>query len=148
MDDADAIRALVHEYAERLDAGDLDGVAALFEHGTWRAPVRAEPLRGAAEVRSGYDGVILYEDGTPCTKHVISNVSVEVVGDGATARSYFTVLQARPDLPLQPIIAGRYHDRFERVDGQWRFADRMIIPDLIGDLSKHLRDPGTATPRR
>jgi uncharacterized protein (TIGR02246 family) len=148
MDDANAIRALVHEYAERLDAGDLDGVAALFAHATWSAPIRPEPLRGTAEVRSAYDGVILYEDGTPCTKHIISNVNVEVDGDRAAARSYFTVLQARPDLPLQPIIAGRYHDGFERVDGQWRFADRMIIPDLIGDLSKHLRDPGTAASRR
>jgi 3-phenylpropionate/cinnamic acid dioxygenase small subunit len=148
VDDAEAIRTLVHEYAERLDAGDLDGVAALFEHATWRAPARAEPLRGAAEVRGGYDGVIIYEDGTPGTKHVISNVTVQVDGSAATARSYFTVLQARPDLPLQPIIAGRYEDRFERVDGQWRFADRLIVPDLIGDLSRHLRDPGTAAPRR
>ncbi len=30
--DVDAITALLHEYAFRLDAGDLDGVAALFEH--------------------------------------------------------------------------------------------------------------------
>ncbi|HUF85332.1 MAG TPA: nuclear transport factor 2 family protein [Acidimicrobiia bacterium] len=146
MDDVTAITALIHEYAERLDAGDLDGVAALFEHATWGSPGRGEPLRGAAQVRRGYDGVILHEDGTPSTKHVISNVTVDVAdgAETASARSYFTVLQARPDLALQPIIAGRYHDRFERVDGRWRFTDRMIMPDLIGDLSRHLREPGTA----
>jgi 3-phenylpropionate/cinnamic acid dioxygenase small subunit len=85
--------------------------------------------------------VILY-DGSPSTKHVISNVTIEITDDGsaATARSYFTVLQARPDFPLQLIIAGRYQDRFERVDGRWRFADRQIIPDLVGDLSRHMRD--------
>jgi 3-phenylpropionate/cinnamic acid dioxygenase small subunit len=143
--DVTEITALIHEYAERIDAGDLDGLAAMFEHASWGSPGRGEPLRGAAQVRHGYDGVILHEDGTPSTKHVISNVSVTVQSsDAASARSYFTVLQARPDLPLQPIIAGRYHDRFERVDGQWRFAERVIIPDLIGDLSRHLRDPGTA----
>ncbi len=149
MDDVTAITALIHEYAERLDAGDLDGVAALFEHATWGSPGRGDPLRGAAQVRRGYDGVILHEDGTPSTKHVISNVTVAVEpgADTATARSYFTVLQARPDLPLQPIIAGRYRDRFERVDGRWRFSERVIIPDLIGDLSRHLRDPGTAAAR-
>ena len=27
---------------------------------------------------------------------------------------------------------------FERVDGVWRFADRLIFSDLIGDLSRHL----------
>ena len=147
MDDAAAITALLHAYAERLDAGDLDGVAALFEHATWGSPGRGEPLRGAAQVRRGYDGVILHEDGTPDTLHVISNLTIEIdsVSAAATARSYFTVFQARPELPLQPIIAGRYHDVFERVGGQWRFADRVIIPDLVGDLSHHLRDPGAAS---
>jgi ketosteroid isomerase-like protein len=140
-DDVEAIRALIHEYAELIDLGQLDAVAALFTHGTWSSPGRGTPLRGAEQVRHAYDGVILY-DGIPCTKHVISNVTIEIADDGATAtaRSYFTVLQARPDLPLQPIIAGRYHDRFERADDAWRFADRQIIPDLIGDLSRHLRD--------
>jgi len=140
-DDVEAIRALIHEYAERLDDGDLDGVAALFADSTWGSPGRGAPLRGADQVRHAYDGVILY-DGKPRTKHVITNVTVDIGGDvtSATARSYFTVLQALPDLPLQPIIAGRYHDRFERVDGGWRFADRQIIPDLIGDLSRHMRD--------
>ena len=139
-DDVEAIRALIHEYAELIDGGDLDGLAALFADATWGSPGRGTPLRGTEQVRRGYDGVILYA-GSPCTKHVISNVTIEIGRDGsaATARSYFTVLQARPDLALQPIIAGRYHDRFERADGRWRFADRQIIPDLIGDLSRHLR---------
>lgn len=147
MDDAAAITALINVYAERIDAGDLDGVAELFEHATWGSPGRGAQLRGAAQVRRGYDGVILHEDGTPGTKHVISNLTIEIddAGDAATARSYFTVFQARPELPLQPIIAGRYHDAFARVDGRWRFADRVIIPDLIGDLSHHLRDPGSAS---
>ena len=140
-DDVEAIRALIHEYAERIDNGDLDGVASLFTDGTWSSPGRGTPLRGAEQVRRAYDGVILY-DGIPSTKHVISNVTIEIADDRttATARSYFTVLQARPDFPLQPVIAGRYHDRFERVDDAWRFADRQIIPDLIGDLSRHLRN--------
>ena len=94
-----------------------------------------------------YRGVILY-DGRPSTKHVITNVSVVSDGsDVATARSYFTVLQATPDLPLQPIIAGSYHDEFARVDGAWRFSDRLIIVDLVGDLSQHMR-MGEGTPER
>ena len=139
-DDVEAIRALIHRYAELIDLGDLDAVAALFTHGTWSSPGRGTPLQGAEQVRHAYDGVILY-DGIPSTKHVISNVTIEIAdGATATARSYFTVLQGRPDFPLQPVIAGRYHDQFERVDDAWRFADRQIIPDLIGDLSHHLRD--------
>ena len=102
-------------------------------------PRRAEPLSGSAAVRRVYDAVILY-DGSPCTRHVVTNVVIELRGaDRAEARSYFTVFQALPDFPLQPIIAGRYHDAFERVDGVWRFADRLILSDLIGHLSRHLR---------
>ena len=126
-------------YAERIDAGDLDGVAALFAHATWRVPARTEPFSGTAAVRRVYDAVILY-DGSPCTRHVVTNLVVELGGaDRAVARSYFTVFQALADFPLQPIIAGRYHDAFERVAGVWRFADRLILSDLIGDLSRHLR---------
>jgi 3-phenylpropionate/cinnamic acid dioxygenase small subunit len=140
-DDVEAIRALIHRYAELIDLGDLDAVAELFTHGSWSSPGRGTPLRGAEQVRHAYDGVILY-DGIPSTKHVISNVTIEIADDGTTAsaRSYFTVLQGRPDFPLQPVIAGRYHDQFERGGDAWRFADRQIIPDLIGDLSHHLRD--------
>src|SRR2546430_15042837 len=66
-DDVEAIRSLIHEYAERIDNGDLDGVAALFTHGTWSSPGRGTPLRGADQVRRAHDGVILY-DGSPSTK--------------------------------------------------------------------------------
>jgi hypothetical protein len=37
------------------------------------------------------------------------------------------------------IIAGRYHDAFATIDGEWRFTDRLIFSDLVGDLSHHLR---------
>ena len=137
------IAALVYRYAELLDAGDLDGVAALFEHATWGSGTRTERMQGTAQVRRMYDGVVLYDDGTPRTKHVITNLVIEHEKNAtqATARSYFTVLQAVEGLTLQPIIAGRYHDRFEQVDGEWRFAERIIHPDLHGDLSHHMRGP-------
>ena len=48
------------------------------------------------------------------------------------------VFQAAADLALQPIIAGRYRDRFEQVDGGWRFAERCFYVDQVGDLSHHL----------
>ena len=137
--DVEAITALVMAYAERLDAGDLDGVAALFADATWRSATRPEPLRGTSAVRRAYDVVRLY-DGKPCTRHAITNLVVELGGpDRATARSCFTVFQARPDFPLQPIASGRYEDAFEKVEGRWRFADRLIVLDLAGDLSHHLR---------
>ena len=141
VDSARQIENLLYAYAERIDAGDLDGVAALFEHAELGSSVRSERMRGAQEARGTYRGVILYDDGTPRTMHCITNVTVQVddAAAAASARSYFTVLQAVDDFALQPIIAGQYRDRFEKVDGTWRFAERIIHPDLIGDLSHHMR---------
>ncbi len=136
------IQALIHDYAERLDAGDLDGVAALFEHASWGSPNRTEPVRGAAAIRArNYDPVIIYADGTPRTKHVLSNVSIEHEpgATGATARTYFTVWQAVDGFPLQAILVGRYHDRFVKVGDGWRFEHREVLPDLVGDLGHHMR---------
>jgi hypothetical protein len=85
--------------------------------------------------------VILYEDGTPRTQHVTTNVVVDVdePAGTATARSRVTVFQAVPGLPLQPIAAGRYRDRFQRHDRRWRFAERRTDVHLVGDVSHHLR---------
>jgi 3-phenylpropionate/cinnamic acid dioxygenase small subunit len=135
------IANLVFTYAERIDAGDFDGVAELFRHGEITVSGSDVRRSGVDEVRAMYEGwTRRYEDGTPHTKHVTTNLIIEVdEGRGtATCRSYFTVLQQTNELPLQPIIAGRYHDRFDRVDGAWRFGQRLMITDLVGDLSRHL----------
>ncbi|MCB1005615.1 MAG: nuclear transport factor 2 family protein [Acidimicrobiales bacterium] len=138
-----SIERLLFTYAERVDAGDFAGVGALFADGAVALEDGTELARGAEAVEALYVATTRrYEDdGTPHTKHVTTNVMVDVDDDGstATARSSFTVLQALPDFPLQAIISGRYLDRFERDgDGAWRFVERRMIPELHGDLSRHL----------
>lgn len=143
-DDRHAITRLILLYAERLDEGDLEGVADLFTHATLRSNHRSEGRFGRDAALAMYRDTVLLYDGKPCTKHVTTNILVELDDDGAplaSARSYFTVLQARPELPLQPIIAGRYHDRFEKVAHAWRFTERTILVDLVGDLRCHLKAP-------
>jgi hypothetical protein len=135
-----AIENLVYAYAERIDAGDLAGVGHLFRHGR----VEAAPgvvFEGADQVKDLFASATrLYDDGTPRTRHVTTNVSVHVDEDAGTAsaRSYYTVLQQTDELPLQPIISGHYHDTFHRVDGEWCFDRREMFVDLTGDLSHHL----------
>jgi ketosteroid isomerase-like protein len=141
MSDSDvaAITALIHEYAFRLDAGDLDGVAELFAHAELRSTQHDRVIRGSAEARTLYDRVIINDDGTPGTIHQLSNVTITVNGPAATARSYFTVLQVTAQ-GLHPVLAGEYRDRFERVeDGTWRYAARVFVPMLFGDLRQHMR---------
>lgn len=139
--DSEAVRALVVAYAERLDAGDLDGVAALFEGAVLHRAGSGGALVGAEAVRHLYDPIICYDDGTPRTQHTLGNLEVTVDADGehAASRCAFTVWQARPGAELGPVLAGRYDDRFVRAAGQWRFTERTITPDLLGDLSDHMR---------
>jgi 3-phenylpropionate/cinnamic acid dioxygenase small subunit len=145
-----AIENLLYTYAERIDAGDFEGVAALFEGAVITVEGSEDETRGREAVQRLYETTtrIYQDDGTPKTRHITSNAIVEIDEEAGSARcrSVFTVLQCTPDLPLQPIISGRYHDTFVRegvregVRGghAWRFASRHMLLDLFGDLSQHL----------
>jgi len=143
-DPAREIENLLHTYAERIDAGDLPGVADLFAHGRIAAATEAPPeqtFEGRDRVLALYRGSTrIHDDGSPHTKHVTTNSIIEVAdgADRGSARSYFTVFQQVEGLPLQPIISGRYHDTFHRIDGRWWFDTRIMHVDLVGDLSRHL----------
>ena len=141
-DAASAITELVYTYAERIDLGDFDGVGALFADAVVTAEGGDVSWSGKDDVAAMYTGSTRrYPNGTPNTKHVTTNLIVDVDEDAgtATARSYFTVMQAVPgSLALQPVISGRYRDGFERANGSWRFSTRHMIVDLVGDLSQHL----------
>lgn len=146
FEDWHAIHTLLMLFAERIDAADFAGTAALFEHGSYslrRGDTTIMAFKGAAEAEAGFSAAVrLYPDGTLRTKHVITNVIIEIAGDTATSRCYCTVLQGTGEFPLQPIAAGRYHDRFEKVDGAWRFAERVFVSHLMGDLSAHVAGAG------
>jgi 3-phenylpropionate/cinnamic acid dioxygenase small subunit len=142
MNDATAITNLLYRYAELMDLGDFAGAADLFAHARIKVGVGdAGYVDSAGLLKLWEDGVIRYPDGTPRTKHVTTNAIVDFEGDdAATARSYYTVFQQVEGGPMHPIIGGRYHDRFARVDGTWRWVERdYTLMDLFGDLSKHLR---------
>jgi hypothetical protein len=138
-----AILKLMNQYTYLIDGGYTEGFAGLFEHASFH--VIGDPggvLNGKQEVLGLLKNVTMY-DGKPHTKHVMTNVQIDVddSANSATAQSYVTVFQALPpDFPLQAIFIGHYHDVFEQSGGQWRFRSREISPDLIGDLSRHRAD--------
>ncbi len=139
MNDERAIERLIFSYAERLDAGDLEGLADLFADASYGGPDAGSFVKGRDAVLAIMRSIVrIHPDGTPRTAHVTTNVSVETGGGSATARSRFTVFQAVEGLALQPIAAGRYHDRFVEDETGWRFAERRIFTDLVGDVSQHL----------
>jgi hypothetical protein len=87
-----------------------------------------------------YDRIVLYADGTPRTRHLMTNVTIEVEpsGQAAAGGCTFTVLQGIvPGEPIQVILCGRYVDRYRKSEGRWQFADRLFIVDLLGDQTRH-----------
>lgn len=142
MEARNAIEHIVYGYAERVDLGDFPGVADLFAHARYRGGgYDDQGVEGSKPVLEILEQMVRrYDDGTPRTKHVTTNLMIDADEDAgtATARSYFMVLQQLEGFALQPVIAGRYHDTFARVDGDWRLTERVILCDLVGDLSQHL----------
>ncbi len=122
-------------------------MAALFARASYRGAGPDDPesddlgVKGSAAVQEILEGMVRrYDDGTPRTQHVTTNLMIDVDGSAirATARSCFTVLQQVEPGSINTIIAGRYQDTFARDDEGWYLTERVILTSLVGDLSKHL----------
>jgi 3-phenylpropionate/cinnamic acid dioxygenase small subunit len=137
-----AITTLLYRYAECIDLADFDGIEALFADAVMTNEGFPGEIRGGAAIGAIYRGFNkVHPDGTLRTRHVTTNAIVDADDDAGTgtSRSYFLVVQCTDRVALQPIVSGRYHDRFERVAGVWRFAHRHILMEAMGDVSDHLQ---------
>jgi len=137
-----AITTLLFRYAECIDRADFAGLAALFAHGRIRSSSGpAESGWSGDQVRDFYARTNkVHTDGTLRTRHLNTNHLVDIdEGAGvASVRSAYVVFQATPKLPFQPIVGGRYEDRFERRGATWLWIERLIHVDQVGDVSEHL----------
>ncbi len=140
MNSYQKICRLLSKYSFTIDTGDLEGYAALFKYGELRME-GMEPFIGQEQCLASTKAVIIYEDGTPKTKHVTSNISLEIDDEKgvATGQSYVTIFQQTDNFPLQAIFSGHYFDEFIRKEGEWHFKKRHIKHPLIGDMSAHLK---------
>jgi hypothetical protein len=127
-----AIERLIANYAELVDDGEFAVVGRLLADATFSGGAGTANGSDAIE-KMLRDNVIVYDDAHPNqARHDQSRHGSRLSG-------------GVPYLALQPIVSGRYHDRFERRDGQWRFVERRVGTDLVGGVSHHLRRP-TAEP--
>jgi len=136
-----SILNLLFTYAERVDAGDFDGVSRLFDGAQVFMAGPDQPAVPGSMVGAAMARFVKVYDGIPRTKHLVTNSIIEADGPSSVvARSQFTVLQDVPGvLPLQTVASGRYHDRFATDDGTtWRFVERVMLVDAHGNVSAHL----------
>ena len=136
-----AITELLYRYAELIDAGDFDGVGRLLARATF-AGTRSASTSSAEAIAKLFGATTRRYPGhgnTPRTRHLVLNPIVEIgVDRTATARSTFCVVQNTETVPLQPIVVGRYFDRFTCDDDGWYFTERQVEVEMIGDISAHL----------
>jgi ketosteroid isomerase-like protein len=120
--DRDAIRHLLATYTYNGDRGRVSDLAACFaEDGVIEFPgTRAVgPQAIAAALSSGPAN-----PARTFVRHHITNPLIEVDGNGATARSYFTVHSDNG-----PDHSGTYNDKLVRTAAGWRFAHRQVRID-------------------
>jgi len=133
------ITRLLLSYPEAVDRGDFAAVGRLFDGVRLSG---GEPMTAEQFEALWRKVVLTYDDGLPCTKHVVTNIDItfDDGGRAAKSRAYYTVLQARPEFepPIQVIIAGTYHDVFQREGDGWRWTERSEQADLLGDLRYHV----------
>lgn len=82
-----------------------------------------------------YAWVIPGSPAIPVTQHVLGQSLIELSGDSASAETH-VVSYHRVDFGTEhrdTCIGGRYLDRFEKRNGEWRIAERTMLYDWYQD---------------
>ena len=136
-------RAQIHDvlmrYSRGVDRGDGELVVSCF-HPEATLDLGRGPMSAAA----------LAEGITNMTAtgamHFIGNEYVEVDGDAAYSETYFISYATitGQDQPATRSRGGRYLDRFERRDGEWKIARRLLVDEWsrLDDLPAPPAPPG------
>jgi len=121
MDDQVAIAKLLHRYAFTIDDQTWDDLLDIFTD-----PCRADYGQfGSFDTAQAVTDWMRDAHVGLRSQHAIANVSAQVDGDRATARSYVTVtILTTADAPSMLRTGGEYRDVLARLDGRWRIAER------------------------
>ena len=60
-------------------------------------------------------------------QHYITNVTVEITDDVARAETYYLSVDQHDRAAATKLQGGRYLDRLEKLDGEWRITERRLI---------------------
>jgi hypothetical protein len=127
--DREAIRDCIYRYCRGIDRVDEAALRSAY----WPDAIG----RHGAHQGSGTAFVDWALEGRKAggrAIHMIGNILIDLRGDVAAVESYFrTTLGGRDaqDKPQETLLAGRYVDRFERRNGEWRVAARTVVYDWV-----------------
>jgi hypothetical protein len=124
-DDFEQIRRLVALYAQLLDAGRLSDWGELFTDDA-SLSVYGRTYRGRAEIVREIGG--MQPGPERPVKHLLLQPVIDLVpGDAALAWTDMTVFATGPEGRMSIATMGCYHDRLLRVQGRWRFGERVLV---------------------
>jgi hypothetical protein len=66
------------------------------------------------------------QDSREVSQHYVTNMAIDLDGDTAHVEAYFTYHHKAKGDPTLTTSGGRYCDRYERRDGEWRIALRVV----------------------
>jgi hypothetical protein len=141
MTDTQTTDALLHELLARQQIYDALMRAVRGVDRLDRDLILSAYHPGARDNHGSFDGPVeefvewvmgRHGDGRiPSCTHVVGNVSIRVEGDVAHTESY-CIAMYRLELdgtPHDMFSLGRYIDRFERRQGEWKIAERFVVFD-------------------
>lgn len=148
--DRQAIVDCLHRYARGLDRRDEELLRSVYH------PDAVEDHAGGYV--GGIDGLVEYvfrvHERFAGYQRYVTNTTVDIDGDEAHSESYFvSVINNGPPSDGQAttgalmLSGGRYLDRFERRDGDWRIATRVVVLEWHGSAPGGGLDPATTFAR-
>jgi hypothetical protein len=133
LEDEEAIRNLLVEYGRLLDAHDLAGYSKLFAgEGAWTGSFGTAkgPEEILAMLQKSMGSMSAYDPNKVRSFHLMSNFSIHIDGERATATSKWTNFARTEDNKLVPRLAGHYNDTLLKEDGKWKFLTREAPRDI------------------
>jgi ketosteroid isomerase-like protein len=123
-----ACERVVLEYARLVDSGHASGIADLFtDEGEWIG-ADGRGMHGKDEIRAAF--TTREALGRRQSRHVITNIMIDVVGDTARGIAYLVnfrhdadgAVAAHPAPAGHPKFVGDYHFTFRRVGEGWKIV--------------------------
>jgi hypothetical protein len=125
--DRQAIVDCIHGYARGLDRHD-DGMIASAYHAD--ALDHHGDFLGTPEEFIPWANELHAADWS-AHHHHLTTETVEIDGDVAHAETYCIGTFLRKDEPVVDLAGGRYIDRLERRDGEWRIVAREVVIEWV-----------------
>ena len=123
--DKEAIRDCFLRYLRGIDRADVELIKSAFHKGA--IDHHTQEMRGSIGDMLAW--WLPQQAGREATQHFGTNQTIDLDGDVAHVETYFLVFIKQKGENEGALIGGRYADRFERRDGVWKIALRVVIPE-------------------